>query len=388
MELKIMALHFAASEFAERRQRSIAAMQKRGLDGLLIFRQESMYYLTGYDTFGYVFFQCLYLGADGRLMLLTRAPDLLQAQHTSDIEDIRVWIDAPNADPAAELREYLRRFNLAGKTLGVEWESYGLTARSGMRLQAAFDGFADLVDASDLVTRQRLIKSSTELRYVREAARLADLALDEAHRLAAPGVDEAEILAAMQSIIIRRGGDDPANEFIIGSGDDALLCRYKSGRRKLSTQDQLTLEFAGVYRHYHAALMRTIPIGTPPARQVEMHKVAVDALEACKAALRPGNTVGVVFDAHAKVLDQAGYQAHRMNATGYSLGATFAPNWMDWPMFYHGNPEILQPGMVYFIHLIIFDNENGLAMTSGQTCLVTDGACEVLSQRSTDLVCR
>jgi Xaa-Pro dipeptidase len=383
-----MALHFAKAELAERRRRTIEAMQKRGLDGLLIFRQESMYYLTGYDTFGYVFFQCLYLGADGRTMLLTRAPDLRQAQHTSDIEDIRVWIDAPNADPAVELREYLRRFGLAGKTLGVEWEAYGLTARSGMRLQAAMDGFADLVDASDLVTRLRLIKSATELTYVREAARLADLALDEAHRLAAPGVDEGEILAAMQSVIIRNGGDDPANEFIIGSGNDALLCRYKTGRRKLSPQDQLTLEFAGVYRHYHSALMRTIPIGTPPARQVEMHKVAVDALEACKAALRPGNTVGAVFDAHTKVLDQAGYQAHRMNATGYSLGTTFAPNWMDWPMFYHGNPEILQPGMVYFIHMIIFDSERGLAMTNGQTCLVTEGACEVLSQRSTDLVCR
>jgi Xaa-Pro dipeptidase len=383
-----MALHFTEAELAERRRRTIEAMQKRGLDGLLIFRQESMYYLTGYDTFGYVFFQCLYLGADGRLMLLTRAPDLRQAQHTSDIEDIRVWIDAPNADPAAELREYLRWFGLAGKTLGVEWEAYGLTARSGMRLQAAMDGFADLVDASDLVTRLRLIKSATELTYVREAARLADLALDEAHRLAAPGVDEGEILAAMQSVIIRNGGDDSANEFIIGSGDDALLCRYKTGRRKLSPQDQLTLEFAGVYRHYHAALMRTIPIGTPPARQVEMHKVAVDALEACKAALRPGNTVGAVFDAHTKVLDQAGFQAHRMNATGYSLGTTFAPNWMDWPMFYHGNPEILQPGMVYFIHIIIFDSEHGLAMTNGQTCLVTGGACEVLSQRTTDLVCR
>jgi Xaa-Pro dipeptidase len=388
MELKIMALHFAEAELADRRKRSIEAMQKRGLDGLLIFRQESMYYLTGYDTFGYVFFQCLYLGADGRLMLLTRAPDLRQAQHTSDIEDIRVWIDAPNADPASELREYLRRFDLTGKTLGVEWESYGLTARSGMRLQAAFDGFADLVDASDLVTRLRLVKSPAELTYVREAARLADLALDEAHRLAAPGTDEGEILAAMQSVIIRNGGDDSANEFIIGSGTDALLCRYKTGRRKLSAQDQLTLEFAGVYRHYHSALMRTIPIGTPPARQVEMHKVAVDALEACKAALRPGNTVGAVFDAHAKVLDQAGYQEHRMNATGYSLGATFAPNWMDWPMFYHGNPEILQAGMVYFIHLIIFDSEQGLAMTSGQTCLVTNGTCEVLSQRGTELVCR
>lgn len=383
-----MALHFAEAELADRRKRTIETLQKRGLDGLLIFRQESMYYLTGYDTFGYVFFQCLYLGADGRLMLLTRAPDLRQAQHTSDIEDIRVWIDAPNADPSTELREYLRRFGLSGKTLGVEWESYGLTARNGMRLQAAFDGFADLVDASDIVTRLRLIKSPAELTYVREAARLADLALDEAHRLAAPGTDEGEILAAMQSVIIRNGGDDPANEFIIGSGPDALLCRYKTGRRKLSAQDQLTLEFAGVYRHYHSALMRTVPIGTPPARQVEMHKVAVDALEACKQALRPGNTVGAVFDAHAKVLDQAGYQAHRMNATGYSLGTTFAPNWMDWPMFYHGNPEILQPGMVYFIHMIIFDSERGLAMTSGQTCLVTAGSCEVLSHRSTDLVCR
>jgi Xaa-Pro dipeptidase len=383
-----MALHFPEAELATRRRRAIKLMEQRGLDGLLIFRQESMYYLTGYDTFGYVFFQCLYLGADGRTMLLTRAPDLRQAQNTSDIKDVRVWIDAPNADAAAELREYLRGFGCAGKTLGVEWESYGLTARSGMRLQTAFDGFADLQDASDLVSRLRLVKSPSEIVYVRKAAELADLALDEAHRLAAPGVDEGEILAAMQSIIIRGGGDDPANEFIIGSGPDALLCRYKTGRRKLDAQDQLTLEFAGVYRHYHSCLMRTIPIGKPPARQIEMHKVAVDALEACKAALKPGRPIGEVFDAHAKVLDAAGYQAYRMNATGYSLGATFAPNWMDWPMFYHGNPELAAPGQVYFIHLIIFDSEHGLAMTSGQTVLVNEGGCETLSKRSTELVIR
>jgi Xaa-Pro dipeptidase len=353
-----------------------------------MFRQESMYYLTGYDTFGYVFFQCLYLGADGRVMLLTRVPDLRQAQHTSDIPDIRVWVDGPEASPATELREILKGFGCSGKKLGVEWEAYGLTARNGMRLQAAFDGFATLVDASDLVSRQRLVKSAAEIAYVRRAAELCDLALDEAHRIAAPGADEGDILAAMQSAIIRGGGDDPANEFIIGSGNDALLCRYKTGRRVLEKQDQLTLEFAGVYRHYHSCLMRTIPIGKPPARQVEMHKVAVDALEACKVALKPGRPIGEVFDAHAKVLDAAGYAKHRMNATGYSLGAVYAPNWMDWPMFYHGNPEPAAPGQVYFIHMIIFDSEAGLAMTSGQTVLVTEGAAEVLSKRSTELVVR
>jgi Xaa-Pro dipeptidase len=95
-----------------------------------------------------------------------------------------------------------------------------------------------------------------------------------------------------------------------------------------------------------------------------------------------------VFDAHARVLDAAGYQAHRMNATGYSLGTTYAPNWMDWPMFYHGNSEPAAPGQVFFIHLIIFDSDAGLAMTGGQTVLVNDRGCEALSKRPTELVVR
>src|SRR5213593_732652 len=105
-----MALHFTREELSSRRSAATRAMAERGLDGLLMFRQESMYYLTGYDTFGYVFFQCLYLGADGRVMLLTRAPDLRQAENTSDIKDIRIWIDAPHANPAEELCTYLRGF--------------------------------------------------------------------------------------------------------------------------------------------------------------------------------------------------------------------------------------------------------------------------------------
>ncbi|MFI5311690.1 MAG: M24 family metallopeptidase [Gemmatimonadales bacterium] len=381
-------LHFTREELAARRAAATDALRKRGLDGLLMFRQESMYYLTGYDSFGYVFFQCLYLGADGALTLLTRAPDLLQARHTSVIDDVRIWIDAPDANPSLELRDVLEEHGCRGRSLGVEYDAYGLTARNGKRLDAALEGFCSLVDASDLVSRLRLVKSPAEIAYVRGAAELADLALDEAHRLAGPGVDEAEILAAMQGAVIRGGGDDPANEFIIGSGPDALLCRYHSGRRKLSAQDQLTLEFAGVYRHYHACLMRTIPIGAPPARQREMHAVAVDALAACKAALRPGHPIGDVFDAYARVVDGAGYQAHRLNATGYSLGTTFAPNWMDWPMFYHGNPEPAAPGQVFFIHVIIFDADRGLAMTTGQTVLVGEQGAESLSRRPLELVVR
>ena len=73
-----MALHFTLDEFAGRKARLLGAMAAARLDGLLIFEQESMYWLTGYDTFGFCFFQCLYLSAGGRMALLTRSADLLE----------------------------------------------------------------------------------------------------------------------------------------------------------------------------------------------------------------------------------------------------------------------------------------------------------------------
>ena len=383
-----MALHFDETEFSSRKAAVHAAMDEENLDGVLMFAQESMFYLTGYDTFGFCFFQCLYLGRDGTLALLTRAPDLRQAQHTSNIGDIRIWTDEKGARPEVQLRDMLDSLGARGKRLGVEFDSYGLTHRNGKAVEAALDGFCTLEDASELVSRIRVVKSPAELSYVRKAAELGDRALLAAMDLAAPGVDEGEILAAMQAEVFRGGGDYPGNEFIIGSGPDALLCRYKSGRRALDAQDQLTLEFAGVYRHYHAAYMRTFVMGQPSERHRHMHTACVDALAAVEEAMRPGSTPGAVFDAHARIMDAAGLRDHRMNACGYSLGAKFTPSWMDWPMFYHGNDAPLEPGMVFFAHMILMDSTSGDAMTLGRTYIVTDAAPESLSSVPLDLVVR
>jgi len=374
-------IHFTNAEFADRRARACAGLQKAGLDGLLMFRQESMYYLTGYDTFGFVFFQCLYLSADGvKRTLLTRVPDLRQAQFTSDIEDIRIWRDRDGANPAEELRAILEEHGCRGKRLGVEYDAYGLTAANGKRLEAALDGFCTLTDASMLVSRLRMVKSPAEIAYVRRAASLADDAYDAAVAIAKPGAFDGDISAAMHAAILRGDGDEPANEFIVGSGPGALMARYQSGRRHLAANDQLTLEWAGTFRHYHAAMMRTLVIGKPPARQLEMQAAAIEALAACEVALRPGNTAGNVFAAHARVCDKAGLKDHRYNACGYGLGTTFAPNWMDWPMLYADNPVVLAPGMVLFMHMIIFDSDAGVAATPAQTYLVTERGNESLSR--------
>ena len=381
-----MALHFTKQEFEFRENKVIQSMKEKNLDALLLFRQESMYWLTGYDTFGYVFFQCLVLTAAGKKILLTRIPDLRQAQNTSNIKDIRIWIDKESNNPANELKSILVELNLENKNLGVEYEAYGLTGKNAMILNKSLNDFAKLHDESFLVTKHRLVKSDQEIKYIKKAAELADKALEKAWELSHPGADESDILSAMQGAIFSGGGDYPGNEFIIGSGPNALLCRYFSGRRKLDPIDQLTLEFAGVYRHYHSALMRTIPIGKAKPEHLELHKICLEVLSACESKLQAGNTVGDIFEQHRLIIDKTKYKSARLNACGYSLGATFAPNWMDWPMLYENNPVIIEKNQVFFMHMILMHSETQTAMNLGETYLVSDTSCERLGKLRLDLM--
>lgn len=381
-----MPLHFTLEELAARRAKTAAELAARGLDGLLMFRQESMYYLTGYDSTGFITFQCLYFGVDGRLSLLTRSPDLRQSRYSSMIEDVRIWVDGAEANPAVDLRAILEEHGCRGKRLGVEYNAFGLNAAQARLVDRAMEGFCELVDASDLVSRQRLVKSDAELVYVRKAAELADEALGEAHRIIEPGATEGELYAAMHGAIFRGGGFYPASRFAIGSGKKALLVRTTSDTGVIGENDQVQLEFGAAYRHYHSCLMRTVLTGRVAPRQRAMYDASAEALVACKEVCRPGNTVGQIFDAHAGVYDAAGFRPHRLNACGYSLGATWAPSWMDWPMIHTGNPVILEPNMVFFLLMIVLDSDAGLAMSLGQTVLVAENGCETLSKMPLDLV--
>jgi Xaa-Pro dipeptidase len=381
-----MALHFTTGEFESRRTRLIERMKAENLDALLLFAQESMYWLTGYDTFGYCFFQTLIVKSDGTMTLLTRSADLRQARQTSNIENIIIWVDRLNADPTLDLKNLLSEMDLLGAKVGIEYDTHGMTGRVAKLLDNQLATFCQISDASYLVSGLRLVKSAEEIVYAKRAGELADDALDAALPLIRAGGSEADILAAMQGAVFAGGGDYPANEFIIGSGQDALLCRYKAGRRTLEEKDQLTLEWAGVSAHYHAAMMRTVVIGTPDFRQKELYNASHENIIAIEEVLRPGKTFGDVFDTHARIMDERGLTRHRLNACGYSLGARFSPSWMEHQMFHAGNTQEILPDMTLFVHMIIMDSDSGIAMTLGQTYLTTTDAPVSLSRHTLDLI--
>lgn len=382
-----MALHFEREEFD---RRISAALADRDLATILLFAQESHYYLTGYDTTGYVFFQCIVLTADDQpITLLTRRPDLEQARRTSVMEDIRIWYDSEGAAPSDDLKDILIEKGLVGERIGIELDSYGLRAHHYDQIKASLAAWPELVDASSLVRELRLFKSPAELTYVGRAAELADNALLAMLAAAGPGAFEGDIAAAGQAAILSGGGDPAPSGPVLGSGERALLIRSATGFRCLDAQDQLTLEFAGSYRHYCACLMRTVAIGVGGDKHRKMFAVTKQALAAMTDAARPGRPLGEIDDAHRRVYDDNGYGDARMAACGYSLGASFRPTWKDVPpMLYSGNPLVARPGMVLFLHAILIDNLAALAMSLGHTIVITETGAKCLSRLQPEyLVC-
>ncbi len=379
-----MALHFERTEFESRIAAARQALAANGLDAVLLFAQESLYYLTGFDTSGFVFFQCAVLTrGEGPITLLTRRPDLEQARRTSIIEDIRLWYDQEGSDPSRELAEILAERGLKGARVGIEMRTFGLTADKYELVRKRLADWCDLVDASHIVRILRLVKSPAEIACVRRAAELADQSLEAMLATARPGAFEGDIAAAGAVPILAGGGDPPPSGPVLGSGDRALLIRSATGFRNLDPVDQLTLEFAGSYRHYCACLMRTVAIGKANPDQRAMFEVTREALAAMTEAARPGRPLGEIDDAHRRVYDAAGYGHARMSACGYSLGALYRPTWMDVPpMLYSGNATPAAPGMVLFLHAILIDAEKNLAMSLGHTIVLTSTGAEVLSRLS------
>jgi len=379
-------LQFPRGEYDRRLNAAVSALDQQGLHGVVLFRQESMYYLSGYDTSGYTMFQAMYLGVDGRMALLTRSADRIQSRVTSIIPDIRIWTDREEASPAEELRELLRDYGCENQTIGIEYHAYGLTGQRALAVNAALEDFCTLVDASDTVRLVRLVKSNLELDYVRQAGTLCDEMLEVSIEYTQPGNTVKSVCGAMMQVLMTGGGDPSASRWPMGAGESAVFCRYHTGDEIIQDNDQVIFEPAAAYRHYHACMMYNIVTGDLDPRHQAMHESCVDALESCQALLRAGNTVGELYAAHANAFQRGGYTNAALAACGYSVGISYPPTWMDWPMIWAENPQVLEPGMVFFMHMILLDDSTGLSMCLGETAIVTEGACERVNHMPRDVI--
>ncbi|WP_457256444.1 M24 family metallopeptidase [Pedococcus sp. P5_B7] len=374
-------LHVPRSEYAERQKRVTEELQRRGLDGLLVSRIEDQHWLCGLDTTGYTIFHCMYIGADGALTHLTRSADLANIAYSSVCEDVRLWEDRHGNSRSAGIKDLLISHGLQGRRVGVQLDTFGMLPDLYLELQSTLAGWCNLVEASDVIRRLRLVKSPAELDFMRKAGEILQEATEAAVALVEPGADEGEIVGEFYRTVLRCGGDTPASVLPVGAGQRALLFRYVTGFGTVSANDQMTFELGASFRHYNVANMFTVLTGPEINEEhLRMHAACSDALDRIQTLLVPGRRVGEVFDEHRRAFADHGFDHATLKACGYPMGAMWPPTWMERPMISEGEPLVFEPGMVFFTHMILGDRPAGLTMSLGETVIIrADGGPEILA---------
>ena len=78
-----------------------------------------------------------------------------------------------------------------------------------------------------------------------------------------------------------------------------------------------------------------------------MNEPCADALDACQDRLTSGSTAGDLYAAYKRTMKAHGLTHAALSACGYSVGISYPPSWMDWPMIWKDNPQVLKTGMVF-----------------------------------------
>jgi len=372
--------HFSREEFSQRQQKTRKHLQKLELDGLLLFKIEDMYWLTGYESDGFCIFGSMFIGTDGTLTHLARPADLGNLSYSSICEDVRISPDTENSTRAEHIKDMLRSLGMEGKKIGIQVDTMGLTPRLFLEISEILDGWCELTVAPDFIRILRLVKSPQELSYFRKAGEVMDIVMDKVIEATYPGAFEGDIYATFYDTLFRLDADLPAHIPPLGSGDSALNLRYTTKRKNVSENDQVTLELGLAYRHYHVACMGVVLTGPEiNNRHLKMHKTSVTALDEVQTALRPGTTVGELFDIYKETLEEHGEHDAVLTVAGYTMGAMWPPTWMEEPMIFEGNPLVLEENMTFFTHMILNDRETGLSMAVGETAIVTKDAPEIIT---------
>ncbi|MFK3779549.1 M24 family metallopeptidase [Agrobacterium sp. NPDC089420] len=375
---------FAKEEFAGRQNRARAAIRNAGHEALVVTGPENIYWLTGRQTAGYFAFQALIMPVEGEPTLLVRQLELAGSVANTWLEDIVAYRDGE--DPAAVLAHLLKERRIPRPAIELDgwFVSPLLAARIAERM-----GVVSMPDGSSILSPLRTIKSAAELAAIRLAAGYTEAGLAAGIAACAAGTDENAIAAAMLDAATRAGSEVMAMEPLVSSGPRSGLPHMTWRRRKLEDGDAVFLELAACHARYHAALMRSVWIGSPPIEARRMMDCALKALDAALAAIRPGVSCAEPHAAAQRVIDAAGYTAAFRKRIGYSMGVAFAPDWGEGALLnlFTGSDTVIEPGMVF--HLPATLRSYGVwTVGASETVIVTATGAEPLSTLPRNLTIR
>ena len=378
---------FTKEELAARIRAVQARMEATGIELLVIAEPSNMYYLTGYNAWSFYTPQAVLLAVDsdtpiwcGRFMDATSAhrTTYLPASHIRPYPDS--YVQQPDRHPMQVVAGIIEKEGWGKRRIGIEMDAYYYTAHAHEWLVRSLPN-ATLSDAGLLINWVRVIKSSQEIAYMREAGEIVERMMDRAFAVVAPGVRECDLAGALSEAQMRGterfGGIHTTSPPFIGIAKRIAEPHPVWSDDPIQPNSPINIEIAGCRLRYHGPMSRTIFVGKPPQAYRDLAEGVVEGLNAALDAVKPGETCESVELVWRKMIARRGIE--KESRIGYSIGIGFPPTWGERTASLRpGDLTVLQPGMAFHMMTGIWQKDTGVTIT--QAFYVTEKGHEPLTK--------
>lgn len=379
-------MNFPIAEYRQRLANVRKSMAAEDIELLAVSTPENIYYLSGYSATSYYSHQTLLVPlADVDPVLLLRGIDLPCAAHTSWLSAANrlgyddSYVDSIDRHPWSWIARQIQSLGWPAGRIGMELDGYFLSPKAVMELARARPK-SEIVDTTMLINLVRAVKSDAELAYMRQAAIVADAAMQAAFEVIRPGVREcdamAQIVAAQIAGTTEYGGHAPSEPVLLSAGKRADSPHLYWSDDPFEAGSSINVELGGVRAHYNVGLARTLSLGSPPAALQRLVEANSEAMDAALAAVRPGIVAEEIEGAYRAALARHGYA--KPSRVGYTIGIGICPAWMERAISLRpGDLNEIKLGMTF--HLMAGMWQDDVSCVLSETFIVTDPDAKTLS---------
>jgi len=361
---------FEDKEIWSRIQKVRGIMEKKGLDVFIATVPEDVYYLSGYYTMMFrisgLFFAAI-IPKDAEPSLVVPSIDLDIARKMSTIKDVKVY---DFKDPAASIVKLLKKLGLTEGKVGVQLESLSAKLLEELKKKAPKSEF---VNASEITSDLRMIKSEEEIKLIRRACEVTDRALEATVKMAKEGVSELDLVKKAIEIASELGSESIFWPWDIKAGPRTLVPAYYPADVKIRRGDFVTIDIGAIYKGYMSDTCRTVIVGEPSSEQRKVYRVIFEAYHSALKAVKPGIKSNDLDKIMRKIIRESGYDKYITHRFGHGVGLSI-----------HEKPNLtsdeitLKPGMTFTIEPGIYPPLGGVRIED--TVLVTESGCERLTK--------
>ncbi len=404
------------------RQRASQIMAQADIDGLILFSPESFVYATGttpgvatmWRRAGAV---AVLIPADTTVPEMAVVSDLFalnfkRSSHISDVRESPIWVETADLEKthagqnATEiLQSGLHRegrtkgftrpttfdssvcFNHLADALNERWpngvkigfEATAVSVCDFPALKSALSN-VDLIDATEVLARLKMVKSVAEIGNLRKAVGIAEKGIRAVQDAIVVGVTRDQLAVIWNEAI----KSHPHNTDLTGAWEYISVGQNPwFGNANAQAGDLIKVDVGCLVDGYTSDTGRTFVLGKPTELQSSIHNALMEGFIAGSSLIGPGVSLAEVHQVTLDTIRAAGFPDFTRGHFGHGLGAGLGSE--EWPFISADATSVFEPGMVMAFECPWYITGLGGLIIENQV-LITDTGCETMNTLPLELI--